>query len=218
MLKTLILLLAISLLQFCTVAQNTSATLSGQVKDKESGDPVSFSHIVGNKRQIITNANGEFSIQVDIGDTLTFSHVNFERYSIFIADNPENDIIIFLSKKERLMQEIIIHDYLPEDEFKQEVVEHEVKYTEAEVNAMQNVEFSTLLYKKGYVPEMNSLDNFKNYMKEPQGVSLFSSDPSKGLIKSIQRLSTQNKTHYPNTLNLNKTDTVKFKSLYQFID
>ena len=218
MLKTLILLLAISLLQVCAVAQNVPVTLSGHVRDKQTDAPVSFTHIVGNERQIIANSEGEFSIRVSIGDTLTFSHVNFDRYSVLISDIPEKDIIIFLKKKEHLLKEIIIRDHLPEDEFKQGIVEHEVKYTEAEVNAINNVEFSTVLYKSGYVPEMNSLDNFKNYIKEPQGVTLFSSDPSKGLIRSIKRLNHQKRTLSDQTLILNKTDTVKFNSLYLLID
>lgn len=205
MLKTLILLLSLSLPQVSAVAQNISATLLGQVRDKQTGSPVPFTHIVGNKKQIIANADGKFTIPVSIGDTLNFSHVNFDRYSILISDIPEKDIIIFLKKKEHLLKEIIIRDHLPEDEFKQEIVEHEVKYTEAEINAISNVEFSTIMYKQGYVPEMNSLDNFKNYMKEPQGITLFSSDPSKGLIKSFQRLSTEKGTFNKNGLKLNKT-------------
>ncbi|WP_420580450.1 hypothetical protein [Reichenbachiella sp.] len=213
MLKILILLLAICLFQVCAVAQNVSATLSGQVRDKQTSSSVPFTHIVGNERQSIANSNGEFSIQVSIGDTLTFSHINFDRYSILISDIPEKDIIIFLNRKENLMKEIVIRDYLPEAEFKQEIVEHEVKYTEAEANAIQNVEFSTLLYKKGYVPEMNSLDNFKNYLKEPQGVTLFSSDPSKGLLKSIKRLSQQSRTNRPFMLRLNKIDTASIDEI-----
>lgn len=115
------------------------------------------------------------------------------------------------------MQELIIRDYLPEEQLKQEMLEYEVEYTLEEVNAINNVQQSTILYKKGYVPEMNSLDNFKYYMKEPQGVTLFSSNPSKGLIKSLKRLSQQKKNYYPHSLRLNKTDTANFKSLHRFI-
>lgn len=213
MLKTLASLSVLCLLGTQAVAQNTSTMFSGQIVDAERFFPISFAHIVGNETQVIADADGNFSISVHIGDTLTFSHINFERYSLLITASPLQPIRVYMKKKENLMDEIIIRDYLLEEELKQEIVEHEVKYSEEEINAIQNVAFSTLLYKKGYVPEMNSLDNFKNYMKEPQGVSLFSSDPSKGLIKSIQRLSQQNKNSSSNRLRLNQTDTT---TIYRF--
>lgn len=212
MLKT-ILLIFLCLHGYLSKSQSESKHISGQVLDKMTKDPVPFTHIVGKGRQVITNANGEFSIPVNIGDTLTFSHINFERNSILITDISERKIMIYLNAKENLLKEIVIRDYLPEEEFKQEIIKRKVQYTEDEVNAIQNVEYSTILYKKGYVPEMNSLDNFKNYMKEPQGVTLFSSDPSKGLIKSIQRLSQQDKNSSPNRTWPNKTDTT---TIYRF--
>lgn len=213
MLKTLTLISVLCLLGKQAEAQNNIKVLSGQVVDAQSFLPISFAHIVGNEKQVIADADGNFSISVHIGDTLTFSHINFERYAILISASPLQPIQVYMKKKDYMMDEIVIRDYLLEEELKQQIVEHEVKYTEEEVNAIQNVAFSTLLYKKGYVPEMNSLDNFKNYMKEPQGVSLFSSDPSKGLIKSIQRLSQQNKNSSSDLFRLNKTDTT---TIYRF--
>jgi len=110
-----------------------------------------------------------------------------------------------------VLPELIIREYLPEEELKNEIINHNVTISIEETNAINNVASSTILYLQGYVPEMNSLDNFKNYIKEPQGVTLFSSDPSKGLIKTIKRLSQQSKTFNQSRLNLNniKSDTTQ---------
>lgn len=210
MLKPSVVFVLLFLYGYHATAQNSSVSVSGQVFDQQTQVPIPFVHILGRRTQSISDSNGNFSILVKKGDTLTFTHINFERYSIQISKVPERTIPIYLKKKENIMQEIIIRDYLPEEELKQEMINHVVKYSAEEVNALYNVEFSTILYKKGYVPEMNSLDNFKNYIKEPQGVTLFSSDPSKGIIKSIKKLT--NKTYYSGQLKLNKTDTVLIHS------
>ncbi|SMD34760.1 CarboxypepD_reg-like domain-containing protein [Reichenbachiella faecimaris] len=198
-------LLAIVLFWSPANAQFSEALFSGQLLDQQTLKPIPFVHIVGVKTQVISNSNGVFSIEIQKGDSLTFSHINFERSSIQISEISDQVIPMYLKKKENLMQEVIIRDYLPEEELKQEMMAYKVPYTVEEINAVNNVEYSTLLYKKGYIPEMNSLDNFKNYMKEPQGVTLFSSDPSKGIIKSIKRPSQQNKSYYSSSLRLNKT-------------
>lgn len=217
MLKRLKLLLVAAMICSWVMAQQ-SEIFYGQVVDSSSQEPIPFVHVIGSGVQTISDSQGFFSIRIAKGDTLTFSHINFEPYRMCITETTSQIITIRLKRKENLMQEIIVRDYSPEEELKQEMINHVVIYSMEEINAINNVEFSTILYKNGYVPEMNSLDNFKNYMKEPQGVTLFSSDPSKGLIKSIKRLSQQKKTYSPNTMNLNKTDTVKLKSLFPFVD
>lgn len=188
MLKTIPKLLLCILPSASVFAQNSGTLWSSQIVDKETHLPISFVHVIGAHEQVISDSKGVFSIQIQVGDTIRFSHINFERYGILVSGTSSIPTHIYLTKKENLLQEIIIHDYLPEEEFKQEIVEHEIGHTVEEVNAINNVAYSTMLYKKGYVPQMNSLDNFKNYIKEPQGVALLSSNPSKGLIKSFKKL------------------------------
>lgn len=195
-------------LLLCTSAlAQLSATFAGQVIDAATGEPIPFVHIVGSNVQAISDYDGFFSLVIEEGDSLVFSHVNFEPYRMYISQLSKSTIAIRLKRKETLMQEIIIRDYLPEAELKQKMIEHEVIYTIEEINAVNNVAYSTILYKKGYIPEMNSLDNFKNYMKEPQGVTLFSTNPSKGIIKTIQRLRSKHNSYPEHDLKPIKLDT-----------
>ncbi|MEO9965818.1 MAG: carboxypeptidase-like regulatory domain-containing protein [Reichenbachiella sp.] len=197
-------------------AQISDLRISGQILDAKTHLPIAFAHVLGSTDQVVSDHLGQFSIKVRLGDTLTFSHINFDRYALKVLDRPENRLIIYLSPKENLMKEIIIREYMPEDEFKLEILKHEVQITKEEANAVNNVAYSTMLYRKGYVPEMNSLDNFKNYIKEPRGITLFSSDPNKGLIRSIKKLNQQNKSYNLNGLNLNrvKTDSLSNNLFY----
>ena len=215
MLKTtLMVMLALS--GFEVMAQSEKGILSGKILDYKNQEPIPFVHVKGSISQTITNSNGHFSIQMLKGDTLTFSHLNYQRYNIQINSLPDYDILIHLDPKENIMDEVIINEYLPEEELKQEMIDHEVNYSTEEINAVQNVSQSTMLYKMGYVPHMNSLDNFKDYIKGPQGVTLFSSDPSKGLIKSLKNI---NKINYSlKNLNRVKTDSSKLNPMLQFVD
>ncbi|MEP1780243.1 hypothetical protein [Reichenbachiella sp.] len=210
MLKKLLLIFAAVVQWTHSTAQDSGFKLYGQIQDKQSHSPIGFVHVIGSSEQVVSDQSGLFSITFQVGDTITFSHINFDRYAVRITDSGKQALIILLSPKENLMQEIIIRDYLAEEDLKREIVEREVKYSVEEVNAINNIAFSTVLYKKGYVPEMNSLDNFKNYMKEPQGITLFSSNPSKGLIRSIKKLKQQKNSFGQSELKLNrvKTDTL----------
>lgn len=204
MLNSTFVFLALSLIWTNVYGQGLKSKLSGQLLDHQTQTPIAFVHIVGSVEQTISDSKGMFSISTFKGDTIKFSHINFERYDIKISEIPERTIPIYLTKKETVLQEVIIRDYLLEDELKQEIIAYEVKTSKEEANAVYNVANSTVLYLQGYTPEMNSLDNFKNYIKEPKGVTLFSSDPSKGLIKSIKKLNQQNSYLDPYRLKLNK--------------
>lgn len=195
------------------LGQGQGKLWTGQILDKENQSPISFVHIVGAERATISDAEGRFSIQIQVGDTIQFSHINYERYAVVIWVASERPVKVYLSRKENLMPEIVIHDYMPLEEFKKELTRREVKKSVEEVNASYNAEFSTLLFKYGYTPEMNSLDNFKDYVKEPQGATLFSSNPSRGLLRSLRQLRDQRTVFDRSHLKLNKikNDSIQAK-------
>lgn len=185
--------------------QSPGKLWTGQVLDQETQAPIPFVHIVGADEGAISDAEGLFSIQVTVGDTVQFSHINYERYAVLIWIASERPVKVYLSRKENLMPEIVIRDYMPLDEFKQEIAKREAKHSVEEVNASYNMEFSTLLFRYGYTPEMNSLDNFKDYVRDPQEATLISSNPSRGLLRSLRVLRNQNGLFDRSQLKLNKT-------------
>lgn len=158
----------------------------GQVFNLQTREPIPFAHIVSAKLGTTTNLDGKFRIPAHAGDTLLITHVNYEPLRVMITSDSMN---IYLRPGDVLLDEIIIGLLPSEDQFKKRLLESRVAPTKEEAAATQTMHLAKILFLSGYTPEMSSYDNYKEYSRDPQGVSIFSSDPSKGLIKSIQNIS-----------------------------
>ena len=207
---TLILVIGTHLIN-CVNAQSQNENFLGLLLDAQSHEPIAFAHVIGSDESAISDHLGYFSVKANIGDTIQISHVNYERYALRVERLTGKRLIIYLFTKDHMMKEIVIRNYMSEDELKEKIVEHEIEPTIEEINATNNVAYSNLLFLKGYVPEMNSLDNFKNYIQEPKGVTFFSTGPSRGLIRSLKKLS---KTRSGLRMGQQKTTEIELDSIF----
>ena len=76
----------------------------------------------------------------------------------------------------------------PENQFKRQLLGVSLPPNQEETNAQANVAIARKLYLAGYVPLMDSRDNYQWQLHEPKEVTLFSSGPTKGLPKALKDL------------------------------
>jgi hypothetical protein len=75
---------------------------------------------------------------------------------------------------------------MSEDDFKEKVINTKPEESEQEQNAKANIAAINHYVKSMPQMKMSASDNYTEYMKGPQGVSIFSSNGQKGLIKAIK--------------------------------
>lgn len=193
---TLYFALGFSLFSISQIHAQTRST--GQILDIKTSEPVPFAHIRSDSFGTVSNINGYFHLDQLITGTITISHVMYEDL-VLLPNSAADTLKLFLHPRITELEEVIIGVLPSEAKFKQELIYMEIHETKEEMNAQSNMRLATIMYLSGYSPGMSSMDNYKSFIRGPQGVSIFSSDPSKGLIKSFKNLSTkirfESKTH-----------------------
>ena len=189
----------------------------GQILDIKTSEPVPFAHIRSDSFGTVSNINGYFHLDQLKKGTITVSHVMYDEL-VILPNLNEDTLKLYLHPRITELDEVIIGVLPSEAKFKQELINMEISETKEEINAQLNIRLATIMYLSGYTPGMSSMDNYKSFIKGPQGVSIFSSDPSKGLIKSFKNLSNKprfkSKTHQRTDIplsifKLKKEDLVK---------
>ena len=95
--------------------ERDSIHFSGAVYDAEELSGISEVHILGNGFHSISELDGSFSMWVQTGDTIRFSHVAYKNTSWAVSDtikNPDMLVGIFLSKDTVAVSEIVIYPRL----------------------------------------------------------------------------------------------------------
>lgn len=103
-----------SLILACTLSSNAFAqtnSVSGSVKNS-TGEPVEGVTIKAKKTGVLakTDAKGNFTIKAAVGETLTFTSVAFNEYSVVVKNNKPLDIT--LETKVQEQDEVVIVGYL----------------------------------------------------------------------------------------------------------
>lgn len=91
----------------------SQTTIKGKVVVKEqSAEGIHVLNLVSEKA-VITNANGEFSIDVNEDDLLVFSavHLNYWRRSISSTDIKNGFIEVIMTTKEQKLDEVVVTEY-----------------------------------------------------------------------------------------------------------
>lgn len=137
---------------------------------------------------VISDAEGNFSMALSLGDSLHFSHLSYLPYSIvFHTDLNHNKFVIVLSPKITFLKEVTITP-LTEDEFQRKILETTPQLSREEEIAQENVQILNHATKFAMPLQMDSYQSYRDYMKGPQGVVLFSSNGSKGLVRAIKNV------------------------------
>jgi TonB-linked SusC/RagA family outer membrane protein len=91
----------------CALAYGQTRTVSGVVRD-EKGDPVPYATITvsGTNKGTQADANGKFTINVEKGETLVVTAVNYKEQHIAISDRNTYDVRI--SGTTNAMEEVIV--------------------------------------------------------------------------------------------------------------
>lgn len=109
--------------------------LSGQIVDEEDDTPVPYVTIanISKKQMVVGGEKGQFSITFDRNDTLEFSALGFNTYTLNLKDSAasfELHIKIALSQKAYKLEDVKIQAYKDEESFKKAILEMEVPVEE----------------------------------------------------------------------------------------
>lgn len=167
-------------------AQFGERQIEGTVYDSETGIPISYVALITSTSGAITNVNGYFALEMNINDTIYVNHINYRRTQIVASSIQDDHIQIFLVPKIFLLEELIFNETPTEEEFKIKIIENKVAPTTLEINSELNFQNAHLIYLSGYTPPMDSWENYKNYSKGIQGLTILSSDQSKGLLSILK--------------------------------
>ncbi len=108
--KTKYLLLVCAVL-ISTLAYAQQKTITGKVTDARSGDPMPGVTIIipGTTTGTITNFDGDYSMSVSVGQTLSFSFIGYESQQIVVGDQNVYNIRLALSVE--ALQEVLVIGY-----------------------------------------------------------------------------------------------------------
>ena len=166
-----------------------SVLLRGRVVDKATGEPLYFASIIRNQNSgTTTDATGSFSLQIDRPDILAITYIGYKSTTFRLPPDfagGEYQAEIPLEKDVIRLGTVNVRP-LTEQGFKEEFMQLQVE-TEEEKNARDNI----LLIREqgilGVIPRMDGFDNYRNFVNGPQGVSIFSTGPTKGLLRGLKK-------------------------------
>jgi len=183
-------------------SQIETNTLRGTVIDSATNLPIPQVNIWTNHSNTISDAEGNFSLFVPQGDTVHFSHVSYHGLIMKHDSNiPATLITIALTQKIRLLSEVQVYSYLSETDFRQKIIQTTPVLTREEEIVQINSKIINYMYRYAPTFPMNANDNYIEYMKGPQPVVIFSSKPSKGLVRAIKNVLTPSQPSYKKFFN-----------------
>lgn len=183
-----------SLLVLQASAQQEGFLLSGRVLDAQSKEPVSIASLQDGRELVLTNVKGEFKVKVKPGDRLLVSHTAYEPIS-YVVEAGSSSIEILLVEKMVELSEVEVSSFISEGQFKEEVLNAVPKYDYEHKVAARNMQMVNQIVPLGYAPDFNPYGLFKDATSVDE-VSLFSTNPSMGLLKALKQMG-QRRTFKP---------------------
>jgi len=173
----------------------------GIVKDSQTFKPIPWVHITAAKQGTYSNEDGFFLLSISPGESLSLTHVAYQTLGFRPTPPTTDTLFFFLSAKDNLLSEIEVIGLPSEEKFKQQILRKNVLPSREVVLAQNNVQNAQALFLSGYVPSMNSEDNYRWYINGPQGITLFSTGANRGLPQAIRHL-----IRYPKLLRAGSQD------------
>ena len=161
--------------------------VNGVLLDSISQQPISSAHIWTKHFNTTSNADGSFFLLVQTNDSIHTSHVSYNTLIIAAHSvNSKTPTRILMTQRVVVLKEVSVSRVMSEDDFRKKIAETKLIESEEEQNAKANL--AALNYYIKSIPQMsmNANENYREYMKGPQGVTIFSSNGQKGLIKAIR--------------------------------
>jgi hypothetical protein len=183
---------------FCIVMITTSLSgfaqdrdtffLQGTVIDSVTNAAITDVHITSKKFGVISDRDGGFEIRTSAGDTIFLSHTSYKR-SFIVADPLMPGVTIWLAPRVRVLKEVRISAFPSEAEFKQQLLMTVPTVSREVAMAAENSERMRDMGRFAPMTKTNA-DLFFESLQGPQGFTLLSSNPSRGIsgfIKSVRR-------------------------------
>ncbi|MBT0810473.1 hypothetical protein KIH41_04180 [Litoribacter ruber] len=159
--------------------------LKGFIRDADTGAPIVGAHVVSRNRQGITDAEGRFEIEVNIGDKLTFTHIAYMAHSHVVEDS--NPLNILLHFNETELEEFTVSSFPSEEKLKQLILDTPYIPSQLESNLTNNLNFVKNIYRLGNHHTQNSIANTAKRMAAGNGeATFFSTNPSMGIMGLIR--------------------------------
>ena len=169
--------------------------VKGVVMDADTQTPLPDVRIESSKSAVLTGKEGNFAITVQKGDSIYISHVGYQSLAIIAPPENADTIIVRMELSINFLKPVIFSDIPSEDELKSKILETTIEVSREEENAKANLQNIRTLYSLGYRPEMNAMDNFRESMKPPQGVTFFSRGD--GILKALKNLANPPSVSFP---------------------
>ncbi|QDH78373.1 carboxypeptidase-like regulatory domain-containing protein [Echinicola soli] len=162
--------------------------ITGKVVDKSTLEPVSVVRISSSLERISTDDHGKFTIRAKVGDSLTFVHLTYQPLTM-VANGDDNQFqLIQLEERTLEMREFEVTGMPSEQTFKEAILNTTADHA-MEMNMMQrNVNMIMIIKDLSYFHDYSSYDMLLKNINQEGGVTLFSSNPSMGLISTFKRL------------------------------
>lgn len=176
--------------------------VKGILTDTLTTQPIASAHIWTRHFNSVSNADGSFSILALPNDSIHFSHVNYHLLVVSVRSLKNSRLCsIMMKQKVTLLNSVDVFNILSEESFKRKILTTTKVETTEEQNAKENI--AALNYYIRSLPQlpMNANDNYRDFIKGPQGVTIFSSSGQKGLIKAIRDVAKSKPVPYKNFLN-----------------
>ena len=109
--------------------------------------------------------------------------------------------MIVLSPKITILKEIIVTSLPTETEFRNSVLETVPQLSMEEEIAQENISILNQATKVAMPLPMDSYQSYRDYIKGPQGVVIFSSNRSKGLVRALKNIVHSKPYKFPSFLN-----------------
>jgi len=146
----------------------SAQTFSAKVMDQDTGEPISYATIETGKNQgIITNEEGEFTIQIDqikqIQDSIYISYMGYETKGVFLEAQENLEIVlipkifelkeVFLTTEVLTVSEIIekVQDNL-EKNYTVDLTKKKIFFRESDLTKVKKMDFG---FKKSSIEELN---------------------------------------------------------------
>lgn len=110
--KKIISILVVLLWSLSLYAQKIK--ISGTVVERTTNKPLPQVSVIGIKHAVVTDAGGHFSIEAEVGETLTFSYVGFQVYNYKVPSNAESNISIEMDPLSTSLDAVVVTGYTKE--------------------------------------------------------------------------------------------------------
>ena len=166
---------------------NESLVLTGIIWDAETFQPVPYANVYTSRQGTFTNLKGEYRIKIQKDDTLNVSHISYQAQKSVFSGNVENQFF-WLKPLTTTLSEVVVSPLPSEQDMKSIILQTQTEEPQILMRGRRNLKTIQNMYLGGYKPEMNSADNYLNYLRGPQDVSLFSTSPTRGIGSVIRNL------------------------------